>query len=280
MLLAFTSSSAMLISIIATFLAGLFIIIQSNTLEIPVYIGIALIMLSFLGLSMLFSLVRKLYCETLKRCNDDIDGFIREQKHIAKKTFGETSLNVRMNLIFGLIAHEYYTEAESMLMLIAPKIEKKSDSKKTINYLMYKLSIYKNRNDKESYSNIMEKLLKEIHNNFELYPLERIEYEHLAEINKFESALFDADNNDKTAAAKQLNFLARTYLSQEHFDEIWQDYMTMHLNYILGVTYLICGDIQSAEFYLKMTASQPFTYPEVTKAKNYLKFTDINIFFS
>lgn len=280
MLLAFSSSSAMLISIIATFLAGLFIIIQSNTLEIPVYIGIALIMLSFLGLSMLFSLVRKLYCETLKRCNDDIDGFIREQKHIAKKTFGETSLNVRMNLIFGLIAHEYYTEAESMLMLIAPKIEKKSDSKKTINYLMYKLSIYKNRNDKESYSNIMEKLLKEIHNNFELYPLERIEYEHLAEINKFESALFDADNNDKTAAAKQLNFLARTYLSQEHFDEIWQDYMTMHLNYILGVTYLICGDIQSAEFYLKMTASQPFTYPEVTKAKNYLKFTDINIFFS
>ena len=280
MLLAFSSSSAMLISVIATFLTGLFVIITNQQVGIPVHIGIALIILSFLGLSMLLSLVRKLYSETLKRCNDDIEGFIKEQKHIAKKTFGNTSLNVRMNLIFGLIAHERYTEAESILMLIAPKIEKKRDSQKTLCYLMYSLSIYRSRKDMESYFNIMQRLLYEINNSFELYPLEIIEYEHLAEINKFEAAVFDTDITDKTEPAKQLNFLARAYLLQNHSDNIWNDYMTMHLNYILGITYLITGDMQSAEFHLKMTASQPFTYPEATRVKNYLLSHDTAILFS
>lgn len=280
MLLAFSSSSAMLVSVFATFFTGLFIIFKSNEFGIPIHIGIALIILSFLGLSMLFSLVRKLYEETLKRCNDDIDGFIKEQKRIAKKTFGKTSLNVRMNLIYGLIAHEHYTEAESLLMLIAPKIEKKNDPKKKLDYLMYNLAVYKSHHDSQSYFNIMQRLMNEIHNNFELFPLERIEYEHLAEINKFETALFDTDIIDKSEPAKQLNFLARAYLSQEHSDKTWNDYMTMHLNYILGVTYLISGDIRSSEFYLKITASQPFTYPEVAKAKNYLLSQDMNILFS
>ena len=280
MLLAFSSSSAMLISVIATFLTGLFVIVTNQQIGIPVHIGIALIILSFLGLSMLLSLVGKLYSETLKRCNDDIDGFVKEQKRIAKKTFGKTSLNVRMNLIFGLIAHEHYTEAESILMLIAPKIEKKSISKKKLDYLMYNLYIYKNRHDKESYFNIMQRLMSEIHDNLQLYPLERIEYEHLAEINKFEAVVFDNDTFDKTEPAKQLNFLARAYLSQEHSDNIWNEYMTMRLNYILGITYLIADDMQSAEFHLKMTASQPFTYPEVARAKNYLLSHNTDILFS
>ncbi len=280
MLLAFSSSSAMLVSVLATFLTGLFILIKNDEFGIPIHIGIALIILSFLGLSMLFRLVKKLYAETLQRCNDDIDGFVKEQKRIAKKTFGKTSLNVRMNLIFGLIAHERYNEAESLLMLVAPKIEKDTAPRKKLDYLMYTLNIYKNRHDMESYFNIMQRLLHDIHDNFELFPLERIEYEHLAEINKFEAILFGSDIQDKTKPAKQLNFLARAYLSQEHFNETWNDYITMHLNYILGVTYLISGDDQSAEFHLKMTASQPFTYPEVTRAKNYLLYQDMNTLFS
>lgn len=283
MLLAFNSSMAMLISVLATFFTGICLIIQQEYFGIPTSFGIILIMLSVCGMIMLLSAVPKLYKETLTRCSDDIDGFVKEQNNIAKRSFGKKRLNTKMNLIFGLIAHQRFDEAESWLMRVAPLIDRTTIPSHKLNYLLYMLAVYKYRHNYESYSYTMEKLLYEIQNNPKLFPLERVEYEFLAELDQLETAFFTRtpemlSDRDREIAEK-LNFLVRTYLSQEHIYESWTDYRHIHYNYILGITYAVLGDNRSAEFYLGNTASQPFTYPDIMKARAYMQTKDIHLFF-
>ena len=282
MLLAFNSSLAMFISIIATFLTGVFIIINSN-FALPIPLGIALIILSGIGLAVLLSSVPKLYNETLKRCSDDINGFAKEQKAISKRCFGKKKLDVLINLIFGLTAYERLDEAESLLMQTAPLVDRKGHAYK-MKYLFFSLLLSGKRKDNQSCAYMLERLMNELQTNRELFILEKDEYEHLAQIIQLETAFYSLNfsalsENDKEMILK-LNFLARKYLSLEHFtNELWNEYFTVHLNYILGITYLIMGDNRSAEFYLGNTANQPFTYPENTRARYFLQTKDMKTFF-
>ena len=85
---------------------------------------------------------------------------------------------------------------------------------------------------------------------------------------------------NKKEITDKLNFLARKYLSSEHFtNELWNEYFTTHFNYILGATYAVSGDIRSAEFYFGTIAKQPFTYPENARARYFLQTKNINILF-
>ena len=283
MLFAFNSSAAMLISIIATFLSGLFVIFGSSGFGIPVPVGIALIILSAIGLAILLSSVPKLYTETLKNCNDNINGFIREQTSIANRCFGKRKLSAQINLAFGLIVHEHFDESESLLMKIAPSAEKNGRSYK-LDYLLLNLMLSCKRKAFENCAYAFERLMNELQSGHGIFILEKDEYEHLAEIVWLETAFYSLSpnsisQNDKLNIDK-LNFLARKYLSVEHFShEHWNEYFNMHLNYILGATYALSGDMRSAEFYLGNVANLPFTYPENSRARYFLQTKNINILF-
>ena len=138
MLLAFNASMAMLISVMATLFAGIVVIFNNGNLAVPIPVGIALIILSGIGFSILLMSVPKVYSESLKRCSDDINGFAKEQKSIAKRCFGKRKLNVLLNLAFGLIAHERLDEAETILMQIVPYADKSGHSYK-MKYLLFSL---------------------------------------------------------------------------------------------------------------------------------------------
>lgn len=283
MLLAFHSSAAMFISVLVTLFTGILTLFRHDFINIPMPMSFALIILSVVGLMTLLTSVPKLYTETVKRCNDDIDGFVREQKHISGRCWGKAGLKVRLNLIFGLIAHERFDDAERLLMQTAPYIEKKASAPNKIQYLMDSLWIYRHRGDYDTYSYTLDKLLNEIQNNFELFPLERVEYGNLAELHRLETAFFTRTpeqlaRSDREIAEK-LNFLARIMLSQEHFNDFWDEYMTIHFNYLLGTTYIILGDARSADFYLGTVASQPCTYPETQRARQFLQTNNIQILF-
>lgn len=283
MLFAFNSSSAMFISVIATFLSGLFVIFGGSAIGIPMPVGIALIILSGTGLAVLLSSVPKLYSETLKSCNDDIDGFVKEQRAVSNRCFGKRRLSAQMNLVFGLIAHECLDEAESLLIQTAPYAERSETSYK-LEYLLLNLMISGRRKNFENLAYTFERLMNELNANHGIFILEKDEYEHLAEIIRLETAFFslspDSLSPDKMQIIEQLNFLARKYLSTEHFmNEHRNDYLNMHFNYILGVTYAIKGDMRSAEFYLGSVASLPFTYPENARARYFLQTKNIKTFF-
>ena len=115
MLFAFNSSIAMFISVIATFMSGLFVIFGGTGIPVPV--GIALIILAAIGLAILLSSVPKLYTETLKNCNDNINGFIREQISISNRCFGKRKLSAQINLAFGLIVHDLITRADKRVTI-------------------------------------------------------------------------------------------------------------------------------------------------------------------
>ncbi len=283
MLLAFNASMAMLISVMAALFAGIVVIFNNGNLAVPIPVGIALIVLSGIGFSILLMSVPKLYSETLKRCSDDINGFAKEQKSIAKRCFGKRRLNVLLNLAFGLIAHERLDEAETILMQIAPHADKTGHSYK-IKYLLFSLIASGKKKDYAGCSYILERLINELNTNNGLFILEKDDYEHLAEIVQLETAFYslfpDNPNSNKKEITNKLNFLARKYLSAEHFtNELWNEYFTTHFNYILGTTYAVSGDIRSAEFYFGTIAKQPFTYPENARARYFLQTKNMDIFF-
>jgi len=283
MLLAFNASMAMLISVMATLFAGIAVIFNNGNLAVPIPVGIALIILSGIGFSVLLMSVPRLYNETLKRCSDDINGFVREQKNISKRCFGRHRLNVLLNLAFGLMAHERLDEAQSTLMQIAPYADRAGHSYK-MKYLLFSLIISGRRKDYTGCSYTLERLLNELRTNQELFILEKDDYEHLAEIVQLETAFYsllpdDSQPNRKEITDK-LNFLARKYMSTEHFtNELWNEYFTTHFNYVLGTTYAAAGDTRSADFYFGNVARQPFTYPENARARYFLQTKDMKVLF-
>ena len=283
MLFAFRSSAAMLISAAATCLTGIAIIIQGGYFTAPLPVGTGLIIVSGIGFTMLLISVPKLYKETLKRCHYDISGFSREQKTVAGRCAGRKKLDVLLNLIFGLAAHEKLDESERLLMQISPLVDKSSNSYK-MKYLLLNLAVAGKKKDFQNCTYFWERLISELQTSRELFILEKDEYRHLAEMFRLETAFYSLDfsglsENNKDTILK-LNFLARQYLSYEHCTpELWNEYFTMHCNYILGVTYLVMGDNRSAEFYLNNTANMPYTYPETARAVYFLQTHDKKIFF-
>ena len=279
MLFAFHSSAAMLISAAVTFLTGMVIMIQGSYFPV----GIGLVIVSCIGFIMLLTSVPKLYKATLKRCHYDINGFSREQKNIAGRCAGKKKLDVLINLIFGLMAHEKLDESERLLMQISPLVDKSSNSYK-MKYLFLNLALSGKRKDFQNCSYILERLINELQTSRELFILEKDEYRHLAEILQYETAFYSLDFGNLSASDKEiilkLNFLARQYLSYEHCThELWNEYFKMHFNYMLGITYLTMGDNRSAQFYLNNTANTPYTYPETARAVYFFQTHDRKIFF-
>ena len=283
MLFAFNSSSAMFISVIATCFTGIFIIANGGHFIRPLPVGIVLIIISGIGFAVLLSSVPKLYKATLKKCHYDINGFAREQKVIAARCAGKKKLDIMTDLIFGLAAHEKLDEAERLLMQISPFVDK-SGHRYKMKYLFLNLVVSGKKRDMQGCSYIIERLINEIQTSRELFVLEKDEYRHLAEMYCLETSFYlldfsDLSDKDKDIILK-LNFLARQYLSAEHFNnELWNEYFTMHFNYILGITYLVTGDRRSAEFYLKTVAGMPYNYPETARSAYFLQTNDMKVFF-
>ena len=277
MLFAFHSSAAMFISAAVTFLTG--IVMMGSHFSV----GIGLIIVSGIGFAMLFTSVPKLYRATLQRCHYDISGFSKEQKSMAGRCAGKKKLDVLINLIFGLTAHEKTDESERLLMQISPYVDKSSHAYK-MKYLLLHLAVSGKKKDLQSCAYLLERLINELQTSRELFILEKDEYHHLAEMFCLETAFYSLDSgslseNDRETVSK-LNFLARQYLSYEHFThELWNEYLTMHFNYTLGVTYLVMGDERSAGFYLNNVANMPYTYPETARAAYFLQTHDRKIFF-
>ncbi len=269
----------MFISAAVTFLTGMVIMIQGGYF----LVGMGLVIISGIGFAMLFTSVPKLYKATLKRCHYDIGGFSKEQKTVAARCAGKKKLDVLINLIFGLMAHENLDESERLLLQISPSVDKNSNSYK-MKYLLLNLAVSGKKKDFQNCTYLLERLVNEIQTSRELFILEKDEYRHLAEMFRLETAFYslrfgELSENDKDIVMK-LNFLARQYLSYEHCTpELWNEYFTMHCNYILGVTYLVMGDNRSAEFYLNNTANMPYTYPETARAVYFLQTHDKKIFF-
>ena len=93
----------------------------------------------------------------------------------------------------------------------------------------------------------------------------------MARQKQLEALFFMSPSQESSELAKKLHLFSRICLAQTDSEAWWSEYLSLHLHYVVGVTYAALGDENSARFYFDRIASLPFTYPEIGKARQYLQ---------
>ena len=219
----------------------------------------------------------KLYNESVRLCDNDLDAFIAEQDRIFSKASGPNKSMIIMNKAFGLIAWEKLDEAEKILKEAGDMKQAKKSLHMQFLILSRKISIeYRKRNyDKvREYIECQSKLITDMKLDGTIFEKKyKIAVESNINKCKFLEELDKSDDSGKYAA--KLFYETKQSLENLNEKSLFYIYSKINLEYTLGLLCYAMNDKSESERYFKLASEEKAAYPICSRLRKYLKDKDI-----
>ncbi len=219
----------------------------------------------------------KLYNESVRLCDNDINAFIAEQDRIFSRASGKNKAMILMNKSLGLIAWERLDEAEQALREAEALKSVKSSRHLQMIVLSRRISIAMRRRNFDKareYAERQRQLISEMKLDGTV-----IEQKYLraveSNIGKCEllEKIHSSENCEKIAAG----LLEDTKQSLEALNEnaLFYIYLRINLEYTSGLLCYAMGDSSEADRYFRLASEEKAAYPIIQRLKKYLEDKDI-----
>ena len=283
MIFSFTVTTIIFLVNILLYLFSVFAFIIGAKFGIPKELGLIVLVVSIITDVFLAYASQKLYNQSLKRRDYDIEGFLAEQKKISSRSFGRAKTVVDFNIINGYFTYRRYNEAESYLLSIQPKLMGSSKVSDRMFCLLFMLTIQMYKNNQAAFDGIVNEMKRLMLTERFDSPAQKKFFEeniqgHILEFSFFTRTPKQLVSTDRVLTERFRDFM-ENYFMQNKNQLMKDSYNIITVYRLLGTIYAVLGDKQRENYYFNEIAKQDFAYPDINQVRQYLQSGNIDILF-
>ncbi len=245
---------------------------------IPFWLELLLIILSFvLEIASIFLALKK-YSDILDLANTDLDRFLEENAKLSARAKKQMKMTVDGNEIVILLQHEKTEEVQKRLTEYAMNVAPQDIISKFqyISFLMDLDVMRKDYSRMDQYINEKKMYLRQIYG-MNSPAITGTMKKHLSiscDMSVLEAEFYSRTVDllrgpDRKIAMDYLSVINLVEASVKEM-HVMKKYMITSLQYEKGVIYAVLGDEKRAVECMQRVSETNFTYPKITRAKNYL----------